>query len=103
MRYSYFYKQLVLVNRTNEDSKKTVGDCINTRAEMKRRRTSLQQQPRKSSREKEFIREEKCDIEKPITEGSSEQEEPVSWPQTLIFPEGSVFKVAWASSRYILH
>ena len=82
------------MNRNNEDSKKAVGDCINIRAEMKRRRTSLQQQPRKSSREKEFVRDEKCDNEKPIRQSSSDQEEPVSWPQTLIFPEGSSLCIA---------
>ena len=62
------------MSRDNKDSRKIVGDTINSRAEMKKRRKSLRSQASRSISQS-GVNE---DIE----------EEKTSWPQTVLFPEG---------------
>ena len=77
------------MSRDNKDSRKVVGDTINTRAEMKIRRKSLlkrsSQRIRSSLSKTGSVDSAKSVKTKTDDEG---EEEKASWPQTIIFPEG---------------
>ena len=70
------------MQRENKDSRKIVSDSINTRAEMKRRRKSLQRKPSR----------ETSKMQNNVTDETNEvfSDERIIWPQTLIFPEGTI-------------
>ena len=76
------------MSRDSKDSRKVVGDTINTRAEMKTRRKSLikrSSQRIKSSLSKTGSIKSSNSI-KVATE--DDENEKISWPQTILFPEG---------------
>ena len=78
------------MSRDNKDSRKVVGDTINTRAEMKVRRKSLLK--RSSQRIRSSLSKtgsvDSAKSVKTKTDDEEEEEEKASWPQTIIFPEG---------------
>ena len=76
------------MSRDNKDSRKIVGDTINTRAEMKTRRESLLK--RSSQRLRSALSKTgSVDSARSVkSKTDDEKEEKASWPQTIIFPEG---------------
>ena len=78
------------MSRDSKDSRKIVGDAINTRAEMKTRRKSLLK--RSSQRIRSSLRSTRTSVgsAKPVKEESDCEDEKASWPQTIIFPEGGL-------------
>ena len=80
--------QVIFVSRDNADSRKIVGDTINTRAEMKTRRKSLLR--RTSQRIKSSLSKTgSVDSAKSVKTKIEDEEEKAFWPQTIIFPEGT--------------
>lgn len=84
------FLQVIWVSRDSKDSRKIVGDTINTRAEMKTRRKSLLK--RSSQRLKSSLsRDRSVDSAKSVkSKIEVEEDETASWPQTILFPEGTV-------------
>lgn len=75
------------MSRDSKDSRKIVGDAINTRAEMKTRRKSLLK--RSSQRIRSSLsKSASVGSAKSVKEKNDCDEEIASWPQTIIFPEG---------------
>ena len=78
--------QVIFVSRDNKDSRKIVGDTINTRAEMKTRRKSLYKKA--SQNTKQLQKNESVESPEPVEPNEDVADEKASWPQTILFPEG---------------
>ena len=88
----YITLQVIFVSRDNKDSRKIVGDTINTRAEMKKRRKSLRRSFNKkaSQNTNQIQNSEAVESPGPVEPTEDGGDEIMSWPQTILFPEGYI-------------